>query len=350
MFVGNKPTLIITGAGGWLGSSLIDILNKKNSFAEKFRKIILCTSSKLDVNPKNQIKNLSIATEEVCWVYGDLFLDGFYEKLLKNINAESDITVIYAASIIHANSSKEFFRTNVSSLKKFISKIKNFKLNQFLYISSNSPFGFNNNKPPFNEQSKYNPIGNYGKSKKLAELFLLSKLDKNKLKIIRAPWFHGNNMPDRQKLFLKKAALGSFPIIFPGKNRRAIINTLDLGIAALNLVTRESKNNIYWVCERDSISMKNFSRIINKAALKNGLINSQKKLRFLFLPPFTSSICCFIDRVLQRVGIYSKIIHVMGELGMNIEADSTLYSKEFKDHVFTPIEKSIDEEIKEAFT
>ena len=182
MFVDNKSTLIITGAGGWLGSSLVDILNRENSFAEKFRKIILCTSSELEVKSKNQIKNLSIQSESVCWVFGDLFLDEFYEKLFKNISTESDITVIYAASIIHANSSKEFFKTNLDSLKKFISRISTFKLNKFLYISSNSPFGFNNDKPAFNEKSKYRPIGNYGKSKNLLSYSFYQNLIKINLR------------------------------------------------------------------------------------------------------------------------------------------------------------------------
>ena len=39
----------------------------------------------------------------------------------------------------------------------------------------------------------------------------------------------------------------------------------------------------------------------------------------------------------------------MGELGMNIKADSRIYREEFPDHIFITIEKSIDLEIKEAF-
>ena len=63
----------------------------------------------------------------------------------------------------------------------------------------------------------------------------------------------------------------------------------------------------------------------------------------------SSSICCLLDRFLQRLGIYSQIIHVLGELGMNIEADSKVYREEYSNHIFTPIHKAIDKEIKEAF-
>ena len=158
-------------------------------------------------------------------------------------------------------------------------------------------------------------------------------------------------MPKRQKLFLKKAAFGKFPIILPGKNKRSLINTRDLAIASINLITRPSKKIIYWVCEEKSISMNKYIMIIQKSAINHNYIKKRvyKFRSKFFLPPLTSSICCLLDRLLQKFGIYSQIIHVLGELGMNIEADSQVYRIEFSDHIFTPIQESIDLEIKEAF-
>ena len=117
------------------------------------------------------------------------------------IKKEENQKVIYAASIIHAKSANDFFKFNYSSLKKFINEIRKYNLLKFLYISSNSPFGFNKSGLPFNENSRYNALGNYGKSKKLAEILVLSSFKKDILNIVRAPWFHGSNMPMRQKLF-----------------------------------------------------------------------------------------------------------------------------------------------------
>ena len=347
----HKSTLIITGAGGWLGSSLLE-LSKEKTFKDNFNKIILCTLNKEDIICKNKLKKISQNISiQFTWIYGNLLSDDFYRDLTKLISKEENLKVIYAASIIHAKSSKDFLKFNYSSLEKFINKIKKYNLLKFLYISSNSPFGFNKNGVPFNENSKYKPIGNYGKSKKLAEILLLSSFKKEILNIVRAPWFHGLNMPKRQKLFLKKAALGSFPIVFPGENKRSIINTRDLALASINIIKSSSKQIIYWVCEEKSISMNDYINIIQKSAIKNKYIrekNNKFKIKFL-LPPLTSSICCLLDRILQKFGIYSQIIHVVGELGMNIEADSKVYRREFSDHIFYPIQESIDLEIKEAF-
>ena len=161
-----------------------------------------------------------------------------------------------------------------------------------MYISSNSPFGFNKSGMSFNENSRYNAKGNYGKSKKLAEILLLSSFKKDILNIVRAPWFHGSNMPMRQKLFLRKAALGRFPIIFPGENRRSLINTRDLAIASINLITNSSKKTIYWVCEEEPIYMNDYIEIIQNSAIKNQIIKRKVfKFRSKFLPPLTSTIC-----------------------------------------------------------
>tara|TARA_B100000242_G_scaffold264319_1_gene211779 strand:- start:17005 stop:18060 length:1056 start_codon:yes stop_codon:yes gene_type:complete len=346
----DKLTLIITGAGGWLGKSLVDEIRKEDVL-NKFQKVILCTHSPKDLKPKYISENFKFKkTNKFEWIFGDLKSEFFYKNLNKKLSSNEKISVIYAASLIHAKFSSDFFRTNLDSLKIFTENLQKYQLSKFLYISSNSPFGFNNNKERFNESSIYNPIGNYGKSKKKAELFLLSKFNKNTLKIIRAPWFHGNFMPERQKLFLKKSASGSFPIIFPGTNKRSIVNTKDLAIASINLITRNSKKVIYWVCEEKPISMKEFIYLIQDAArnleIKKG---GRKKYNLFFLPPLTSTIFCFIDRLLQKIGIYSKIIHVIGELGMNIEANSELYRNEFKDHQFINIYESIHKEIEEAF-
>ena len=139
----NKSTLIITGAGGWLGSSLLE-LSKEKTFKDNFNKIILCTLNKEDIICKNKLKkiyqNISI---QFTWIYGNLLSDDFYRDLTKLISKEENLKVIYAASIIHAKSSKDFLKFNYSSLEKFINKIKKYNLLKFMYISSNTPFWFN---------------------------------------------------------------------------------------------------------------------------------------------------------------------------------------------------------------
>ncbi len=343
-------TLIITGSGGWLGKNLIEILYLKlQEF--RFEKVIICSKEKDDFYVSKIKSNLNPFKIELSFIFEDICSKRFYEKLNSILTKENDeLYIIYASSVIHAKNKKEFMDINLRALVKFIKFIEVYSLNKFVYISSNSPHGFSKSHS-FDEHSKYNPIGNYGVSKMKAEIYLLKNVNPHRLNIIKTPWFHGLNMPDRQKLFIKNVSKNLFPFIIPGKNKRSLINAKDLAIASFNLLLNKTKYSSYWVCEKQSISMRQYIKLIKNSALKNGFVsrNYLKINSFLLFPPLTSSIVCFFDQLIQFFGGYSSILHVMGELGMNIEASPERYRNEFKNHKFFSITESIDEEVKEAF-
>ena len=344
-----KSILLITGAGGWLGSTLIEMLSK-NGISNTYDLIIISSLSSFDykdidlglIKKNFSEKNLILKNIE-----GDLADNKFYKKLAHLINDNDKLSIVYTSSIIHAKSAKEFRKINFESLKIFVNFIKSFKLDKFIYISSNSPFGFNKGNEKFNESTRYHPIGNYGKTKMLAEQFLLKNISKNYLKILRPPWFHGPNMPERQKLFFKKVSHGSFPIIYPGNNKRSIISTIDLSIAIINFLKKNTQHNIYCLSEPNTISMLEFIKIIQRSAKELNIIKKTKPV--FFLPPLTSTFLCMLDIFLQKLGFYSKIIHVVSELGMNIEMDSSRYRKEFPNHKFSTIKETIKNELRETF-
>ena len=161
----NKRVLIITGAGGWLGYSLIKHLITQIE-SKYFYKIILC-SQKITQNKIieyiNHINSKKSIAFEYC--FGDLNEESFY-KNIKNLLLEDDhLNIIHTASIIHPKYRKDFIKVNYLGLKRFTSYICNYEINKFVYISSNSPFGFNKNYSKFDEKSNYAPIGFYGISK-----------------------------------------------------------------------------------------------------------------------------------------------------------------------------------------
>ena len=70
---------------------------------------------------------------------------------------------------------------------------------------------------------------NYGKSKEMMEKYLINKInDGVDITILRPPWFYGDNMPDRQKIFYKMVISGKFPIIGNGKNIRSLANVKNI--------------------------------------------------------------------------------------------------------------------------
>lgn len=334
-------TLILFGADGWLGRSVLEEL--KNDEVESFgiTNIILQTQ-------KNKLKLFKLKNIHIKQISCD-FCNPKEFKDLKNFlneNVYGGLFVIFTSGVIHPKKFEKFKKVNFDSLKRLYKLVKNYDLRKFTYISSNSPFGFNKNNIPFDENSQYYAEGGYGVSKMNSEKFLLKRNQKKVITILRAPWFHGKNMPSRQKKFLISASKGFFPLIGFGKNIRSIVNVKDLAKASILVTFKNRKYDIYWVCESNK-SMKNIIDLI-KSANANFMKKKVKKWN-IYLPFGFSSFFYICDFILQRLKIYNMYVHVFSEIGQEIYADNSLYLSEFaKYHKFSPLEESIYEEITEA--
>jgi len=343
--------LLVFGADGWLGKAILDCICKDRKFVDKIDCLILHSlfenkTYKKSVREENKSNNF-----EINFIYGCLTDQKTLVKIknLLDFKKPSKLNIIHTASVIHPEKISLFKKLNYDSLKKIYKLCTSYSNFKFTYISSNSPFGFSNNLP-FNENASYNPQGMYGFSKKMAEIFLMKQegFKKDLITILRAPWFHGLNMPIRQKKFIKKVIEGKFPLVGGGENKRSIVNVIDLGEAALNLTFNNRNHRVYWVSERRSYKMKSMINIIQQSALKLDTKNKEKRFKYIPLPRGFSTIALFMDKLIQHFGFYNTIVHVLGELGQNIEVDPSLYMEEFKNHKFTSFKKSIESEIIEA--
>ncbi len=282
-------------------------------------------------------------------LYGNLAKNQIFKDIDSKLKTYSlsDLKVIAIASIIHPKKYIDFKNVNIKGIKKLFELCSRNSLSKFTYISSNSPFGFNYQKKAFDENSHYSPKGGYGESKMITEKFLLSQNLPDKITIIRAPWFHGKNMPERQKKFIKSASKGKFPLIGFGNNLRSIVDVDDLAKATINLTFTQRKHQIYWVSS-EKIKMKKMISIIKDAAEKEGYIKKRSKFNIV-LPYGFSSGLFIIDMILQKVKIYNMYVHVLSEIGQDIFNSSKRYENEFgKEHTFKKLNDTISEELEEA--
>ena len=189
--------LLITGADGWLGQSLIDCLINDFSIVKGIELIIFHSLDKAKFIKKQRLKKFDDNNIKCSFIRGSVTDDLFIRKLNKFINLKNikDLRVIYTSSVIHPKKIIDFNNINYLGLKNFYNSLDKLLLKKFTYISSNSPFGFNKSQLLFDEKSFYNPIGEYGNSKKKLEEFLLRKKDIKRITILRAPWFHGKICP-----------------------------------------------------------------------------------------------------------------------------------------------------------
>ena len=347
-------TLLVTGSNGWLGSAIFNVFNLYENNLKNLNNIVIHSLEELGPNQKENFNFLKKQNPKlnIYFLNGDFKNNKFFEKLkslLSTLSSEN-LYVITTVSVIHPTKWDDFISVNVNGLKKFYEVCESFRLAKFTYISSNSPFGFNSKNKIFDENTLYCPIGGYGISKKKAEIFLLNKNVPDIITILRAPWFHGKNMPDRQKLFLRKAAYAKFPLIGNGLNKRSIVNVEDLAKASLNVTFTSRKSQIYWIAEKN-LTMNQLLLLINRSARKlfkkKGIEIKNKKI--LRLPYGFSTVFKIMDKFIQSIKIYNKYVHVLSELGQNIFVSSEKYRKEFPNHNWRCINLTIFDELKEAF-
>lgn len=177
--------IFVTGANGYLGSSFLTQYKSKYSF-EKF---------------------------------------SLLNQKLEDINFDDTYIVLHSAALVHQKieySYEKYHEINVNYPLKLAKLAKENGVKQFVFISTIAVYG--EDKEKINENTSYEPITNYGKSKLEAEKEL-SKLNDDSfiVSIIRSPMIYGKNAPGNIDSLIK--LLKKSPIIPLGsiENRRSLI-------------------------------------------------------------------------------------------------------------------------------
>jgi nucleoside-diphosphate-sugar epimerase len=310
--------ILVTGALGWLGFSLVESLVKGLADSEG----LICEAIKADqarlrclILPNQDptpLQNLSPAIEIIT---GDLRDRSTCNQLCANAKGA---ILFHTAGVIHPQKVIEFYQVNVEGTKNLIDAAIANKVKRAVIVSSNSPLGCNPHADHlFDENSPYHPYMNYGKSKMQMELAIKERQDLIETAIIRAPWFYGENQPPRQTLFFRMIRNGKAPIVGDGTNRRsmAYIGNLCQGLVLAALVPK-AKGQIYWLADARAYTMNEIIDTVEK--LLETEFNQVCKHGRLKLPGFASEIALFADATLQSLGVYQQKIHVLSEMNKTI--------------------------------
>ena len=336
--------ILITGGNGWIGLNLLNELSEdsKNIWMQKNNKICAL------VLPNSSIDKVKSINSKIECIFGDIrniySLEDIFKKNKINL-------IIHTAGVIHPRKVKDFYENNLLGTKNLLYLANKYKVKKTVLLSSNSPFGFNEDKNKyFNEESDYKPYMNYGMSKMKMESVafdFIKKYDSN-ITIIRAPWFYGPHQPLRQKRFYEMIRKGTVPIVGNGENLRSMVNTKNLceGIL-LSTKTPKAKGKVYWIADSNPYSMNYIISTIRDLMIKELGIKCNLGIRRL--PNAVSSIAQFLDGSIQKLGFYNQELHVLSEMNKNIACSIDLARKELSYNPRISLKYGMLEALKEVY-
>lgn len=196
--------VLITGAGGFIGSHLVDSQLEKG-FDVRAVDLHLELLRHADANPRLEA------------VRGDI-TDA---KLVKAL--VSGVDVVYHLASAHldvALSDEHYRRVNVDATLHLLECAKDAGVQRFVHCSSVGVIGDVEN-PPADETAECHPTNIYEKTKLEGEKAVLKFAQRTGFPVVvaRPAWVYGPRCPRTEKLF-RTISKGRFPIFGDGKNMR----------------------------------------------------------------------------------------------------------------------------------
>ncbi len=308
-----SPTVVVTGAAGWLGQNLVRALA-----GQADRRRLRCL-----VHDGADAALLEVVDPRVEVVVGDVRDPAAIDRLFDDIGRAS---VMHAAAIIHPDHQvRELYDVNVGGTQLVLDRARRTGATRFVHVSSNSPFGANaSSAERFDENSPFHPYMGYGRSKLEAEQLVQRSCERGDLAtvVVRPPWFYGPYQPARQTQFLAAIRRGRFPLVGPGTQRRSMVYTGNL-VQGMLLAERvpAAVGRAYWIADAEPYALRDILDTVRRALEAEGLgVTGRSPLP---IPRLAGVVAEKLDGVIQATGRYSQAIHVLGELKDTIACDIT---------------------------
>lgn len=252
--------ILLTGVSGFVGSHLAKQLSQNSNF--HIIGVSRSTSNQINIEYVN-IKDISGQTH--------------WSPLLKNIDV-----VIHLAARAHimneyaTNPLAEYRKVNTEGTLHLAEQAAKSGVKRFIFLSSVKVLGEETpEQQPFSDNSPYNPLDYYGKSKMEAEKGLKDIFSNNKMEvvIIRPPLIYGPNV----KANFRKMMLGinkMIPLPLGGiKNKRSLISINNLSDLIITCIKHpNAANQTFLASDGIDLSTSELSIKIGKALKKKVLV------------------------------------------------------------------------------
>lgn len=304
-----SSTVVVTGAGGWLGQNLVRALTDRDR--------VRCLVHAPDEGPP-----LELVSPNVEVVAGDVRDPAVADRLFDGL--PTGATVFHAAAIIHPGGgrTRDLFDVNVGGTQLVLDRARRAGAGRFVHVSSNSPFGTNPHpEHRFTEDSPEDPYLAYGRSKLEAEQLVQRAHAREDVEtvVVRPPWFYGPFQPERQSTWFRTVRTGRFPLVGDGTQRRSMVFTGNLVHGLLQAEASErAPGNAYWIADPEPYELREILETVRAACAAEGL---EVTGSIRSIPLAAARAAEAADRLLQQQGRYVQAVHVLGELGHTIACD-----------------------------
>lgn len=206
----NPPLAVVTGANGFVGSHLVDLL-----LSREFR--VRCITRKTSNLKWLDGKNVEIVDS------GLSNKEGLREAL------RGADYIFHIAGVVKSKKPEGYFKGNVDNTRSLLDAALEYKnsIKRFVILSSQTAVGPSVNEIPVTEEDEPHPITTYGRSKLAQEMLVKEYKDQIPVTIIRAPAVYGER--DTEILiFFRTFSRGLFTTIGFDKKLISLIHVIDL--------------------------------------------------------------------------------------------------------------------------
>lgn len=254
--------ILITGAGGWLGSELTERLLEEGNYIRAF---VLSSSKKLS-GLKEKYGDLLEVVE------GDICNKNDVGKCLEGIEQ-----VYHLAAKVHSlpkseEEEQEFFKINTEASEQLFELCLEHKVKRVIFYSSVSVYG--ESEEIIDVNSPKNPVTAYAKSKLMAEEIGL-KLFKEKglpLTIIEPVTVYGGDDVGNFEKLKRLVSKGFVPRFGDGENKKTVIYYKDLIRMTIKISRDNSTLGKVIICGSESISYNSIIEILSKSSNRNVVV------------------------------------------------------------------------------
>jgi nucleoside-diphosphate-sugar epimerase len=235
----NKPSILVTGGTGFVGSHLVDLLIERDNTV----RCLARRSSNLRYlkDPKIQV------------AYGGLDDSTNWDEALANVDI-----VYHVAGTTFARRAQDYFTVNHQGTETILAEAikQRDHIKRFVYISSLAAVGPGRDGKPVDEETSPAPVTPYGRSKLAAEEAVRAARDILPVTIVRPPAVYG---PRDYGIFefFKAVKGGMFPMIGRRDKRVSLVHVRDL-VEGIILAgeSEASTGRTYFISSDDDYSMR----------------------------------------------------------------------------------------------